>query len=98
MENEKTSKNNILTIKDVLVFVLTILIVTGIFHIIQPVSISGESMEPTFQNKDVVMKSTFQYKFTEPKRGDVVIIKSDYDNAGHIIKRIIGLPGDEIEL
>lgn len=98
MENEKKSKNNILTIKDVLVFVLTILIVTGIFHIIQPVSISGESMEPTFQNKDVVMKSTFQYKFTEPKRGDVVIIKSDYDNAGHIIKRIIGLPGDEIEL
>ena len=106
MENEKDNeikienknKNNVITIKDIIVFILTILIVTGIFHIIQPVSIAGASMEPTFQNKDIVMKSTFQYKLTEPKRGDIVIIKSDYDNAGHIIKRIIGLPGDKLEI
>lgn len=66
--------------------------------------IDGESMEPTFQHHDVVIVDRISYHTGEPKRGDVVIVDDVIDpfeskpNKKKLIKRVIGLPGDTIEV
>ncbi|MFS0781943.1 signal peptidase I [Bacillus sp. 1P06AnD] len=61
--------------------------------IITPKMVSGESMEPTYENKDRVIIS----KVSTPKRFDIITFHAPYSN--HIyIKRIIGLPGDHLQM
>lgn len=62
--------------------------------IAQPFIVSGESMYPTFQNKNYLIVDELSYRFSEPKRGDVVVIKYPLDTKRFFIKRLIGLPGD----
>lgn len=45
------------------------------FYIFQPFSIKGSSMEPTFHDGEYLIVNEFNYHFTDPKRGDVVIFK-----------------------
>lgn len=45
------------------------------FYIFQPFSIKGSSMEPTFHDGEYLIVNEFNYHFTEPRRGDVVIFK-----------------------
>lgn len=68
-------------------FVATIFIVDGI------------SMEPNFQNGELIIANRWQYNFGEPSRGDAVILKFPGDpERKKYIKRIIGLPGERIEI
>ncbi len=60
--------------------------------------VSGVSMEPTFSHGEAVIVSKLSYGFSSPKRADVIAFPYSEDKAQHFIKRIIGLPGDEIEL
>lgn len=45
------------------------------FYIIQPFTISGSSMEPTFQDKEYILVNELSYHLVSPKRGDVVIFR-----------------------
>ncbi len=77
--------------------------------VFEPFEIDGPSMEPTLLNGDRVVVSKFAYglflPFTEealfswgtPDRNDVVVVLSPADGED-IIKRVIGLPGDEVEV
>lgn len=60
-----------------------------------PISIDGDSMEPTLHNRDFLMMERLSYYMDEPERFDIVVFhatkQKDY------IKRIIGLPGETIE-
>ena len=56
------------------------------------------SMETTFHEGQLVMVNKLNYKFSEPRRGDVVIFHSPVDPGKDYIKRMIGLPGDHIEV
>lgn len=59
--------------------------------------IPSESMEPTLLTSNFVIANRLAYKSNPPQRGDVVVIDSkEYEEL--IVKRVIGLPGDEIEL
>lgn len=65
--------------------------------------IPSGSMEPTLQINDHLMIEKVSYRFREPKRGDIVVFKptktlreENYNQA--FIKRIIGLPGDTVEV
>ena len=67
--------------------------------IIQPFIVSGESMDPTFATGQYLIVDELSYRFEDPKRGDVVILKYPYsetDPAPYFIKRIIGLPGETV--
>jgi signal peptidase I len=56
---------------------------------------SGESMQPTIQNPDLLVVFRTAYHTQPPSRGDVVVVRE----AGElIVKRIVGLPGDEVEV
>src|SRR3712207_5452705 len=58
--------------------------------------IPSGSMIPTLQINDRVLVNKFIYRFTEPERGDIVVFESVEDSDQVLIKRVVGLPGDEI--
>ncbi|MBR7796448.1 signal peptidase I [Virgibacillus sp. AGTR] len=57
--------------------------------------VEGESMDPTLQNGERVIFNKIIYILDEPERGDIVIIERPLKN---YVKRIIGLPGETIEI
>ncbi|MCI1930655.1 MAG: signal peptidase I [Clostridia bacterium] len=61
------------------------------------VMIKGTSMEPNFIHGDIVLVNEFLYKFSKPKRGDVIVCGYDDVNNESIIKRIVALPGETID-
>lgn len=67
------------------------------FFVFNVVIVNQTSMYPTLHPKDVILSSSF-YKFKkEYKRGDIIVFKSKDENK-LLVKRIIGLPKDKIEI
>src|SRR3989344_2724620 len=64
----------------------------------EPFVVSGSSMVPNFHNKDYLIVDRISYRSREPQRGDVVVMKYPKDTSQYFIKRIIGLPGEKVEL
>ena len=60
--------------------------------------VTSGSMENTIMTGDRVLGLRFSYWFSEPEQGDIVIFKSPDDENKNYIKRIIGLPGDRVEI
>ncbi len=58
--------------------------------------IPSGSMIPTLQINDRVLVNKFIYRFSEPERGDIVVFESVDNSEQDLIKRVVGLPGDEI--
>jgi signal peptidase I len=58
--------------------------------------IPSASMVPTLKYGDRVLVNKFIYRFTEPQRGDIVVFKSVEGDGQDLIKRVVGVPGDEI--
>lgn len=59
----------------------------------------GQSMEPTLSSGDRVLTNRLIYKITEPKRGDLIVFKPNgNENSHYYIKRVIGLPGETIQI
>lgn len=61
-------------------------------------SIDGSSMEPTLHHKDCLIINTKYYKNKLPKYKDIINIDASDRYNNYIVKRIIGLPGDKIEI
>lgn len=76
---------------------ITLVITYGILYFVQISRIVGDSMEPTYHNGNIVLVDKVFYKQQEPSYNDIVVV---YYEAGNeqIIKRIIGLPGDHLEM
>ena len=63
------------------------------------VSVEGTSMYPTLKDKDQLVEDIFTYKFVrDPKRFEIVIFKLKNDPGTHYIKRVIGLPGETVQI
>ena len=59
----------------------------------------GQSMEPTLASGDRVLTNRLIYNMTSPKRGDLVVFKPNGNENSHFyIKRVIGLPGETIQI
>lgn len=84
-------------ILETVVFIGSLFIVVYLF-IMQPNQVKGVSMEPTFHSGDYILTSKITYKFRSPQRGDVVVFQSPKNPDIEYIKRILGLPGDKIEV
>ncbi len=67
-------------------------------YIVQPFFVQGQSMEPTFQDGDYLLVNQLSYRFGTPKRGDVIVFDAPPEPGTNYIKRIIGLPGETVEL
>jgi signal peptidase I len=78
---------------------ITLLIVIPIrMFIAQPFIVNGESMLPTFENGDYLIIDEVSYLKNEPRRGEVIVFHFPTDESRYLIKRIIGLPGETIQL
>lgn len=60
--------------------------------------VDGASMEPNYHDKEYMMVNKIEYKITEPKRGDIIVFKYPGEIKQKFIKRIIGLPGEKVEI
>lgn len=80
-----------------IVAIAAVLVMVYLF-IMSPQEVSGHSMEPNFHDGDYILTNKIIYKLVEPKRGDIVIFKSPSNKDIDYIKRVIGLPGESVEL
>lgn len=76
------------------VVLISIYIIYG--FIAQPFLVQGASMKPNFSSGDYLLVDETTYRFREPERGEVIVFKNPSDTSEFYIKRIIGLPGEEI--
>jgi len=79
----------------ILVIALVIIIPFRIF-IAEPFVVSGPSMLPNFKDRDYLIVDRITYRFSEPQRGDVIVLRYPKDPSQYFIKRLIGLPGDKV--
>lgn len=68
------------------------------FFIAQPFVVRGASMEPTFQSGEYLIVDQLTYRFDEPERGDIIILRYPRDESVFFIKRIVGLPLETVEI
>ena len=78
-----------------LVLAVVILVIVNSF-ILRTTGVTGQSMEPTLEDKDYLVVSKLFYK--EPKQGDVVIFYSPQYWDEVLVKRVIGTPGDVVDI
>jgi signal peptidase I len=65
---------------------------------VESFDIDGPCMQPNFYTGQRVLVNKVVYRFREPQRGDVIIFQSPNSQQGDLIKRIIGLPGESVEI
>lgn len=83
--------------KDSLKYIIIILIFLIIFiYVFGLQQIVGSSMHSTLENGDLVIISKSHYRFFNVKRGDIVSFL--YEDTKYLVKRVIGVPGDRIEI
>jgi signal peptidase I len=81
------------------VLLIAVVLYVVIAFALQTVRVDGESMVGTLQNQDLLLASKISYDFGQnPQRGDIVILIPPTDPSQDFIKRVIGLPGDVIEI
>lgn len=78
-----------------LIIVLTYVIITFVG---QRTKVDGHSMEPTLSHGDNLIIDKISYRFSDPERYDIVVFPYQHAENTYYIKRIIGLPGDTVQI
>ena len=78
-------------------FVLFIFVMLVIINSFTLCKVEGKSMQPTLQEEDYVFVNTAVTRFNSLHHGEIVVIK-DRDNSKYYVKRVIGLPGETIQI
>jgi len=81
-----------------IVLIALVVIVPIRYFLFQPFYVRGASMEPNFYDNEYLIIDEITYRFTEPQRGDVVVVKATTNESDYLIKRIIGLPGETVKI
>jgi signal peptidase I len=68
------------------------------FFVAQPFIVDGSSMDPTFATNQYLIVDELSYRFEPVSRGDVIIFKYPNDTSKYFIKRVIGLPGETVQV
>lgn len=89
--------------KEVLGWVLYIAIIIGATYLIvtfvgQRTRVSGDSMESALHNGDNLIVDKISYRFRDPERYEIIVFPYQYQENTFYIKRIIGLPGETVQV
>lgn len=110
-EAKKTKKKEIISwVRELVIygaiFVACVFLIPN--YVVARTVVDGTSMERTLQNHDSILMEKISYRFGEPKRFDVIIFyhfndlknqdKSDKDAYEYYVKRVIGLPGETVQI
>jgi signal peptidase I len=93
----KNVKSYMLELVEVIVVALLIVIPIRMY-LVTPFFVRGQSMEPNFQDSDYLIIDKLSFRFSDPKRGDIIVFKAPLDPKSFYIKRIIGLPSETVEV
>jgi len=97
-ENEKESEKSLVReVIETIVLALVLAFALRTF-VIQAFYIPSGSMENTLLPGDMILVNKFLYYFSDIKRGDIIVFQYPNDPSKDYIKRVIGLPGDSVEL
>lgn len=102
-QNENSQKKKTNAKREIMEWIIVIevavilAVVLNMFLIVNAV-IPSASMETTIMTGDRIFGNRLAYKSAEPARGDIVIFKFPDDEKQLFIKRLIGMPGDELEV
>ena len=88
------------TVRDYLVLIAIALgIALLVVHFVAVRSVvDGNSMNPTLTNGDNLVVGRIQYAFSGPERFDIIVFELKNDPGTHYIKRVIGLPGETVQI
>lgn len=90
-------------LRTILGYILYILVIIGLTWMIvtfvgQRTRVSGQSMETTLQDRDNLIVDKISYRFHDPSRYDIIVFPYKYEENTFYIKRIIGLPGETVQV
>lgn len=100
----KKPKSKAKKIQEIVVFILEILLVILAAYFIiaygvEKTTMIGESMTPTLNDQNKIIINKMAYRFSNPKRFDVVVFKPQgREHSYYSIKRVIGLPGETVQI
>ncbi len=69
-----------------------------VIFVIQPVKVEGTSMQPRLVDQERIFVNRFIYRFSDIHRGDIVVFWYPRDRSKSFIKRVVAVPGDEVEI
>lgn len=103
-DSDDTNAKRKKIIKEVIIWVVEIIAVILLAYFLveyaaEKTTVVGESMETTLQEGDKIVINKLAYRFSKPKRFDVIVFKqSGKEHSYYNIKRIIGLPGETVQI
>jgi signal peptidase I len=83
-------------IKDIFVIVMSVFLISS--FVAQPTTVEGNSMLPTLYDADQLIIEKLSLRFTPFERYDIIVFPYNNDRSKYYIKRIIGLPGEVINI
>jgi signal peptidase I len=81
-----------------ILLIALVIIVPFRMFVAEPFVVSGSSMVPNFHNYDYLIIDRLSYRTGEPQRGDVIVLLYPKDTSQFFIKRVIGLPGETVQV
>lgn len=109
-KNKPLSKKILSGISELLIYILIALVCIFVIpkYVVQRTEVDGPSMEETLHSQDSIMVEKVSYRFGNPKRFDIIVFyhfldennqdKKDEDAYDLYVKRIIGLPGETVQI
>lgn len=97
---EKAEKNTAKEILSMVVYIAFVLLLTFLVvrYVGQRTQVEGDSMQNTLYNKDQLIVDKISYRFRDPERFDIIVFPFQYKENTYYIKRIIGLPGETVQI
>jgi len=83
-------------LRDIVLAVSTAIFI--VIFVIQPVKVEGTSMQPRLVDQERIFVNRFIYRFSDIRPGDIVVFWYPRDRSKSFIKRVVGVPGDEVEI
>lgn len=101
MRQKKVRKKSIL--KEVVSWIIYLFVVIGAVYLLvhyvgERTQVRGDSMYPTLSDGDNLIVDKLTYRFSDPKRYDIIVFPFQYQEDTFYIKRVIGLPGETVQI
>lgn len=99
-KGEEEKKSVIRELLELIAYMAVVLVLSGLFvtFVGQRTTVIGSSMESTLSDKDNLIVDKISYRFSEPKRFDIIVFPYQYEEDTYYIKRVIGLPGETVQI
>ena len=100
-DKKKSEKSQMREFFSLILYVAGVVLLSIVLNkfVIQKVEVDGPSMNTTLKTGQQLMVQKVSYHFTDPKRGDIVVFQPPgYEDDTLYIKRVIGVPGDRVQI